>query len=250
MSGVPVVLLHGARTSRTMWRRQVEVLERTGRSAVAVDLPGHGVRAGEPFSVPASLEVIDEAVQDVGGRAALVGLSLGGYLGIAYTASRPDRVAGLVASGCCTDPGRPVTSAWLALAQLIARLPDRGARLNQALVDRTLPREAALDVAAGGFALDVMVDLLTSMRDVDALADMSRITCPVWLVNGQWDHFRTQERDFAAACPTARLVQVRGATHLVSLVRPVAFDRVLLAALDEIDEVDEIEDRSGGRRAS
>ena len=235
---VPVVLLHGARTSRTMWRAQVEALERTGRRALAVDLAGHGVHRGEPFSVERSLELVDEGVDEVGGRAVVVGLSLGGYLGIAYTARHPERVAGLVAAGCSTSPRRAVVGAWRLLARAIARLPDRGAWLNQTAVDRALPPAGARDVAAGGFALDVMVEMLTAMRDVRPLEDLARIGCPVWLVNGAWDHFRTQERAYLRACPTARLVHVPRATHLVNLVRPVEFTRVLLEAIDEVDEVD------------
>lgn len=235
MSDLPVVLLHGARASRTMWRAQLDALDRAGRTAVAVDLPGHGERRGERFTVDDSLDAIGQAVDGVGGRAVLVGLSLGGYLGIAWTARHPDAVAGLVAAGCSTDPDQPVTGAWRRLAQLIARLPDQGAGLNQALVDRAVPAEAAQALAEGGFALDVMVDLLTEMRTVRPLQDLARITCPVWLVNGQFDHFRAQERAFVRACPTARLVTVRGATHLANLVRPVAFTRVLLEVLDEVD---------------
>ena len=232
---VPVVLLHGARTSRTMWRHQVEALERSGRAALAVDLAGHGARIGETFTVGRSLEIVDEAVAAVGGRAVVVGLSLGGYLGIAYTARHPGAVAGLVAAGCSTEPRGVVVDTWRRAAALIGRLPDRGERLNQTLVDRALPPDGARDVAAGGFALDVMVDLLTAMRAVRPLEDLARITCPVWIVNGTLDHFRTQERAFLRACPTARLVHVRGATHLVNLVRPVEFTRVLLEALDEVD---------------
>ena len=82
--------------------------------------------------------------------------------------------------------------------------------------------------------LTVMVDLLTEMRSLRPLDDLRRVRCPVWLVNGQWDHFRGQERAYLRACPSARLVVVRGATHLVNLVRPVAFTRVLLEALDEV----------------
>lgn len=233
----PVVLLHGARTSRTMWRFQLDALRRAGRPALAVDLPGHGSRIDETFSVPASLRVIQEAVDALGGRAVVAGLSLGGYLGIAFAAQHPDRVVGLVAASCSTTPGRAVTGAWLAAARVIARFPDRGAWLNQTLVDLTLPPESAVAVGEGGFALDVMVDMLTAMREVRPLEDLARITCPVWLVNGQWDHFRGQERAFARACPTARLVTVPGATHLVSLVRPVAFTRVLLEALEECDRL-------------
>ena len=39
MGPTPVVLLHGARASRTMWRAQVAALEDAGRTVVAVDLP-------------------------------------------------------------------------------------------------------------------------------------------------------------------------------------------------------------------
>ncbi len=232
---VPVVLLHGARTSRTMWRAQVEALGRSGRRALAVDLPGHGERLTEPFDVTRSLEVVDDAVDGLGGRAVVVGLSLGGYLGIAYAASRPGRTAGLVAAACSTDPGTWVTGAWRSLARLIGRLPDRGAWLNRTAVDLAIPPDGARDLGEGGFALDVMVDMLTAMRAVRPLDDLRRTRCPVWLVNGTLDHFRAQENAFLAACPDGRLVHVRGATHLVSLVRPVAFTRVLLEALADVD---------------
>ena len=252
-AGVPVVLLHGARASRTMWRAQVVALEAAGHLALSIDLPGHGIRVGERFSLEASDEVIGAAVGSVGGRAMVVGLSLGGYLGIAHAARHPEQVAGLVAAGCSTAPDQPVTSAWLQVARVIARLPDHGARLNQTLVDRTVPPEAVAALEEGGFALDVMVDLLSQMRTENTVDALARIACPVWLVNGQWDHFRTQERSFLRACPTARLVTVRGATHLVNLVRPVAFTRGLLEALDEVDAVERGRASAGappqGRRA-
>lgn len=222
-----------------MWRPQLAALRRTGRPALAIDLPGHGDRIAERFTVPASIDVIGDAVDAMGGRAVLVGLSLGGYLGMVHAARRPEQVAGLVAAGCSSIPDQPATAAWLLAARGFARLPDRGARLNQWLVRTALPPEGAQDVAAGGFALEVMVDVLAAMRQVDPVAELRRVACPVWLVNGQWDHFRLQERTFAAAAAEARVVTVRGATHLVNVVRPVAFARVLLEVLDEVDAREE-----------
>ena len=61
-----VVLVHGLRTSATMWRRQLAALARHDVDAVAIDLPGHGTRMDEPFSLDAALRVIDEAMP--GGR--------------------------------------------------------------------------------------------------------------------------------------------------------------------------------------
>lgn len=221
-----------------MWRPQLEALARFGRSALAPDLPGHGRRRGERFTLGASLAAIDDAVHEVGGRAVVVGMSLGGYLGIAYTARNPDRVAALVAGGCSSTPDHPLTGAWLRAVRLIGRLPDRGSWLNQALVDRALPRQGTRDIAAGGFALDVIADVLTEMRALDPLADLARTKCPVWILNGQWDHFRLGERDFAAACPRAQVVTVRGANHIANLSRPVAFNRALLEVLEHLDPAD------------
>ncbi|MBO1752323.1 alpha/beta hydrolase [Actinotalea sp. BY-33] len=246
---MPVVLVHGARVSRTMWRPQVDALTRLGRPHLAIDLPGHGRRLEERFDVRRGLDAIDEAVEQVGGRAVLVGLSLGGYLGIAYAARHRDRVAGLVAAGCSTDPDTWLTGAWLRLARGIARLPDRGAWLNRTLVERALPEEGAAALAEGGFALDVMVDLLRTIREVRLLEDLARTRCPVWVVNGRWDHFRTQERRLVDSCPDGRLVTVRGATHLVNVVRPVGFTRVLLEALDELDELERAREGHEARHA-
>jgi pimeloyl-ACP methyl ester carboxylesterase len=54
-------------------------------------------------------------------------------------------------------------------------------------------------------------------------------------VNGQFDHFRIEERRMLRATRDARLVVVPGATHLVSLVRPEEFTAVILGAVAELE---------------
>jgi pimeloyl-ACP methyl ester carboxylesterase len=164
-----------------------------------------------------------------------VGLSLGGYVAIRHAARRPQQVCGLVAASCSTRPHRLLVAGWSVGAQGIARLPDRGARLNQFFVDRMLPAVGAADVGAGGFALDATNEVLREMAVATPLADLAQIEAPVWLVNGAFDHFRGEERRFLAACHDGRLVIVPRATHLVSLVQPARFTRVLLETLDEVE---------------
>jgi pimeloyl-ACP methyl ester carboxylesterase len=230
----PVLFVHGLRTSRTMWRFQQEALTRFGCPTLAVDLPGHGQRRGERFDLDGAVRAVADGVDRLGGRALVVGLSLGGYVGIAHAARHPAQVAGLVAASCCTRPLRLLVDGWSVLARGIARLPDHGAGLNQRSVDAVLSAQAATDVAAGGFALDVMDDVLSAMRAADPVGDLRRVTAPVWLVNGRYDHFRGEERRFLSACADGRLVIVPRATHLASLSAPMAFTRVLLDVVAEL----------------
>jgi len=71
------VLIHGAWHGAWCWEKLVPELEALGHEAVAVDLPGHGLRQNERATVgsyrQAAAEVIEEG--DV-----LVGHSMGGYV--------------------------------------------------------------------------------------------------------------------------------------------------------------------------
>jgi pimeloyl-ACP methyl ester carboxylesterase len=91
------------------------------------------------------------------------------------------------------------------------------------------------DLEEGGYALRVTGDVMRSMVDAAPLADLARVEAPVWLVNGRYDHFRGEERAFLRAARHGRLVVVPHATHLVNLVQPTRFTRVLLEVLDELD---------------
>lgn len=250
-----VVLVHGLRTSATMWRRQVAALGRHGIDAVAVDLPGHGTRLGGPFSVDDALEVIDAAFPrddadrgDGSGAAGasgaagtgrtprlLVGLSLGGYLAIEYAATHRGRIDGLVAASCGTRPRGAGLAGYRRLAAAIGRLPDHGRGLNDLMVRVFLPRDRVADVLAGGVALDVMAPVLGAVSALDPEAALARIDVPVWLVNGRFDHFRIEERRMLRAARDGRLVVVPGATHLVSLARPEEFTAVVLGAVAELE---------------
>ena len=241
-----VVLVHGLRTSATMWRRQVAALARHDIDAVAIDLPGHGTRIGDSFSIDAALGVIDAAFpadeapapeEHAVGRVPrlLVGLSLGGYLAIEYAATHPGRIDGLVAASCGTRPRGAGLAGYRRLAAAIHRLPDRGRALNDLMVRVLIPRDGVDDVLAGGVALDVMAPVLEAVGRLDPEAALRRIDVPVWLVNGRFDHFRFEERRMLRAARMGRLVVVPGATHLVSLARPDDFTAVVLGAVAELE---------------
>ena len=229
-----VVLVHGIRASRSMWLAQLTALGAAGVPAVAPDLPGHGGRRDEPFSVAGALDAIEDAAGTLAGPLVVAGLSLGGYLAVHWAAHGRRRPDAVLAASCSTQPQGAGLAAYTRLARLIGRLPDGGAGLSDVLARRVLPARALEDLAVGGMSVAVMDNALAGMAGVDTLADLGAIDAPVWLVNGQWDHFRTQERRFLRACDDGRLLIVPRATHLVSLVAPVAFNRILLELVEHV----------------
>lgn len=234
-----VVLVHGLRTSATMWRRQLATLARHDIEAVAIDLPGHGSRIGDPFSLEAAMLALSDALPARDAASAttptlLVGLSLGGYLAIEFAGRHPDRIDGLLAAACGTRPRGAGLAGYRRLAALIGRLPDRGRAMNDAMARLFLRGDAVDDVLAGGVALDVMAPALTAVGELDPEGALAGIDVPVWFVNGRFDHFRLEERRMLRATPRGRLVVVPGATHLVSLTRPDAFTAVVLGAVAEL----------------
>ncbi|MDJ0338799.1 alpha/beta fold hydrolase [Cryobacterium sp. PH31-O1] len=225
---VPVLLVHGIRASATMWRFQEKRLRAAGYPVLAIDLPGHGQRMSEPFTVPAALAAIDDGVAALGGRVLLVGLSLGGYYAVAYAAQHPDRVAGLIAAGCSAVPHGVLLEGYRLVARTIHRLPDRGLWLHETMARLLLPAAGARDVLAGGAALDVMDSGLRATSTLTPLPSLAAYPGPIWLVNGAFDHFRLHERRFLAACRDGKVVVVPRATHLSSLAQPERFTAILL----------------------
>jgi pimeloyl-ACP methyl ester carboxylesterase len=213
----PIVLVHGTRTSSAIWRRQVDALEHSGHPTIAIDLPGHGTRTGERFSLAGAIDAIDGAVETCSERPLLVGLSLGGYASLAYTRAHEAKIAGVVLAGCSTEiKGKPV-SAYRRVADVVART-----------------------LRPGGGTWHVVTDMLTSLDGYSPLADLRRTDVPVWLVNGSRDPLRLDERRYLEANPGAQLTVVPRAGHDVNAHAPVAFNRVLLNALHDLRSRDSL----------
>ena len=235
---VQIVLVHGIRTSATMWRSQLAFLEEAGIPAHAVDLPGHGTRMQEDFTLHEALHTIDAAVRDAAtrGPVLLVGHSMGGLLTLAYTggAQRPP-VSGLIAASCTSLPRGTGLEAYRVIARAVDRLPDRGMWITERILEATIPEDTRADFAAGGYALDTQDTALRNLATLDLATAVARIEVPLWFVNGQYDQLRLNEALFRRLAPRAELIVVPRTTHLVTAMRPEVFNAVLKLGIATIE---------------
>lgn len=236
---VQIVLVHGIRTSATMWRSQLAFLEAEGIPTTAVDLPGHGTRIDEDFTLHEALHRIDAAVRAASakGPVLLVGHSMGGLLSLAYAggADTPP-VAGLVAASCTALPRGASLTAYRVIARAVDSLPDRGMWLTRRILDATIPLETRADFAAGGYALDTQDTALRNLATLDLAVAVARIRIPLWFVNGQYDQLRVGEALFQKLAPHAELIVVPRTTHLVTAMRPQVFNAVLRVAMATVEQ--------------
>lgn len=232
-----VVLVHGSRLSSAQWAPQLPLLEPHVDVAL-VDLPGHGARASEQFTLARCVEVIDEAVHggEPGAPVVLVGHSLGGYAAMAYAAERGDALSGLVLAGCSTTPTGPGAAIYRRVAALTDRLgPERMTRVNDRVLRRLYPRERIEPVIAGGYWFDPTAAAWAEVMRHCRPSMLASVACPVLILNGQYDQFRLGTKDFLRACPRARVRIIPKATHLACLDRPEAFAKAVLDFVDSVE---------------
>lgn len=223
--GPAIVFVHGTRLTRASWTAQVSALRDTYR-VVTMDLPGHGVLADQPFTMAAARTELARVIETAaGGRAIVVGLSLGGYVAMDLAAKRPEAVRGLVLSGATQEPIGLRARPYLALAWAIDRLGPRGMdRLNRWFFRARYPPAIAEPIVAGGFHSQGGTTALRALVGERFRPRLAAYPGPVLLLNGELDPlFRLGAAAFAREARDVRRVRLAGATHLANLDQPEAF---------------------------
>jgi pimeloyl-ACP methyl ester carboxylesterase len=230
VSGSPaapaIVFLHGTRLTRAVWTPQLDALSDQYRT-IAIDLPGHGVRAGERFDLEGAADLLAATIRDqaTGGRAVVVGLSLGGYVAMALAARQPALIRGLVIAGSSAEPVGVGSLPFLALAGAMAHFEGpRPDHLSAWFYRARFPAAIAEPIVAGGFWSVGGAEAVRTLVGQRFAPRLAAYPGPTLILNGELDLlFRLWAPTFATAARDARRVLLAGAMHLSNLDRPTAF---------------------------
>jgi len=238
--GPALLFLHGYPLDRSMWRLQLHRLSSQAR-CIALDLRGCG-----ESDAPVGIYDMDTFAGDVAGlmdhlkieRAVLCGLSMGGYIALAFAEHWPDRLAGLVLAntraGADTEAGREarMNAVKVALEQGVAAIAD--SMMPRLLAVNTREQKPELveqvrEMMARQQAAGIAGALRGMAARPDRTALLSRINCPALIITGDSDALipMSESEAMAAAIPGARLVVIPGAGHLSNLEQPEAFNTAI-----------------------
>jgi pimeloyl-ACP methyl ester carboxylesterase len=209
MADPVVILIHGATLNWASWnplRRHLDPRLRV----VAVDLPGHGARSNERYTLEGAVRVVAEAAKEVApAKVVLMGDSLGGYTSMAAASSIPrDQLAGLVIGGCTANfvgaPLRALRLRWFIFGSIA--IPIFG---EQRLVRRSIPKvmrkmghteadtQALLDAHV---RMSAFGEAVAALANLDFLPKVAAIDAPILFFNGTKDKYPMQgEAKFLAA---------------------------------------------------
>jgi pimeloyl-ACP methyl ester carboxylesterase len=232
--GPTILLSHGYSSTSDMWRGQVEVLSKHHR-LVIWDMRGHG-QSDYPedqalYSEAHTVADMAALLDAVGADQAIVGgLSLGGYMSLAFNRVYPRRVSALLIID--TGPGYRNDEAREGWNQYALRTAERyeteglGSLATGSAETRLARHRSADGLARAGRGMLTQVD-------AGVINSLPTIGVPSIVVVGAADKPFLNAADYMAAkIPGAIKVVIPNAGHSANIDQPEAFNTAIVDFLD------------------
>jgi pimeloyl-ACP methyl ester carboxylesterase len=232
--GLPLLLSHGFGATSAMWDRNIGALS-ADRPVIVWDQRGHG-SSDSPENMAhysQDIGVADmAAILDAAGarRAVLGGMSLGGYLSLAFHLAHPQRVAALVlvdtGPGYRNDAARNKWNAWVErVAQRLER-GDQPSKTSPELAQAIHARPEGLPRAARG---------VMAQKDAQVITSLETIAVPTLVIVGADDTDFLAGADYMCRhIPDARKLVIDDSGHAANMDQP---DIVNAAVRDLLEQL-------------
>lgn len=237
-AGPVALFIHGFPLDATVWTEQLAALSEF-RRCLAVDLRGFG-RSSPVTGAPLTMErhavdlagVLDLVSEE---RADIVGLSMGGYVALAFADLYPDRMRSLALvdtrAGPDSEDGRAGRDAMAERVVAVGRQAI-AEDLQAALLGpgASLAVKARLRSMIEACPYETIIGALAGMRDrPDRSAQLSSIEVPATVVVGELDTLAppAESTKMAEMIPDATLVTIPGAGHMTPIEDPQAVNAAL-----------------------
>jgi len=230
-NGPPLILTHGYSSTSQMWRGQVAALSRHHR-LILWDMRGHGQSDypddPEAYSEAQTVGDIAALLDEVGAERAIVGgLSLGGYMSLAFYRVHPERVRALLIID--TGPGFKKDEAREAWNKRARDTAERFERDGLQSFSREQPDVTHRDAQGLAYAARGML----TQRDAGVIEQLPGITVPSLIVVGADDTPVLAASDYMAGkIPGAKKSVIASAGHLANIDQPAGFIDAVLPFLD------------------
>lgn len=244
--GRPIVLIHGYPFNRSLWNEQVDALS-TGYRVIVPDLRGFGETGAstDPATMNRMARDVAQLLDHLQiSQAVIGGLSMGGYVALAFYKQFPSRVRALVLADtraqADTEEAKQnrAQQAEKALSEGMAGIA--GAMLPKLLTPETVSKRPEIFKRVRDMMLKTKPEgaasaLMGMAEREDQTALLSRITAPTLILVGAEDAITpvADSEKMHQAIAGSRLVVLENAGHVSNLERTEQFNEALLKFLRE-----------------
>jgi pimeloyl-ACP methyl ester carboxylesterase len=244
-TGLPVVLIHGFANDRHLWQPQIDALKSRYRLIIP-DLRGFGASSGSdgrPVSMDMYAEDVVPLLDHLDVRTAVVGgISLGGYVALAFALRHPERLAGLVLANTRAGADNPD---WASYREAMVRgVEARGAEAvvenyGDKLFRPDCPEQikrTVREMIRRQSATGLVSGTLGMAQRPDRSGELERIRVPTLVIHGSADAFIpvVDAEAMHRAIVGSRLEVLPGAGHLSNIDSAAAFNAALDAFLQPL----------------
>jgi pimeloyl-ACP methyl ester carboxylesterase len=234
-----IIFIHGFPFNKSMWNGQLEALGSKYR-CIALDLPGYGgSESADEISIENYADLLDEFMRLMQiDKAAICGLSMGGYIALRAIVKYPERFSRLILcdTQCIadTDEGRKKRFSTIEAIEKDGLLPFTEGFMKNLFTEKNLQSNESYIHEIKTMMLSARAESVTATLKAlagraETCSNLKDINIPVLVICGEEDKITPvqQAKFLSENIRGAKLKLIPDAAHLSNLEQPDVFNEAV-----------------------